>query len=145
MPLHFDLARATVAGHSVLGRTVSAVRGSLGSPGYVERYTRRIDLGYGPRTRPRLEVIFNGTAWALEFEDPQDTEAKLGRLLELSPQTLQARIARLYSGAFRLVRSYRCDPKGCFGLFFSRDGVRCVIFGISRGHRYVGLQLTHPP
>ncbi len=140
-----DLAAGTVDGHPVLGRSVAAVRSSLGLADYVERYTRRIDLGYGPRTRPRLEVIFNGTAWALEFEDPNDTEAKLGRLLGLSPQTLQARIARLYSGAFRLVRSYRCDPKGCFGLFFSRDGVRRVIFGISRGHRYVGLQLTHPP
>ena len=140
-----DLAAGTIDGHPVLGRTVAAVRSSLGPADYAERYLRRIDLGYGSRTRPRLEVIFNGTGWALELEDPHDTEAKLGRLLELTPQALQARIARLYSGAFRLVRSYRCDPKGCFGIFFSRDGVRRVIFGISRAHRYLGLQLTHPP
>ena len=140
-----DLAAGTVDGHPVLGRTVAAVRSSLGPADYSERYTRRIDLGYGPRARPRAEVIFNGTAWALVFEDSHDDEAKLGRLLELTPQALQARIARRYAGTFRLVRSYRCDPKGCFGLFFSRDGVRRVIFGISRGRRYVGLQLTHPP
>ena len=111
----------------------------------MERYPRRVDLGYGTRTKPRLEVIFNGTAWALELEDPQATEARLGRLLQVTPQALQARFARVYAGAFRLVRSYRCDPKGCFGLFVSRDGARRVIFGISRGRRYVGLQSTHPP
>jgi hypothetical protein len=145
MPVHFDLVHATVANHPVVGRTVAAVRRDLGRPTYVEHFARRIDLGYGSRTRPRLEVIFNGTAWAIVFEDPQDVEAKLGRLLELTPQALQARIARVYAGAFRLVRSYRCDAKGCFGLFFSRDGVRRLIFGVSRGHRYVGLQLTRPP
>jgi hypothetical protein len=94
---------------------------------------------------PRVEVIFNGTAWALEFGDPADVEAKLGRVLTITPTALQRRIAATYAGTFRLVRSYRCDAKGCFGLFFNKDGSRRVIFGISRGKRYVGLQLTNPP
>ena len=94
---------------------------------------------------PRVEVIFNGTAWALEFGDPADIEARLGRVLTVTPQVLQRQIAATYGTAFRLVRSYRCDAKGCFGLFFSKDGLRRVIFGISRGRRYLGLQLTNPP
>lgn len=144
-PLYFDLAAGTVSGHAVLGRPVAAIRSSLGPPDYVEHYPHRIDLGYGVNAAPRVEVIFNGTAWALEFGNATDVEAKLGHVLTVSPQTLQRRIAATYAGTFRLVRSYHCDPAGCFGLFFSRDGLRRVIFGISRGRRYVGLQLTHPP
>lgn len=144
-PLHFDLAAGTVSGHAVLGRPVAAIRSSLGPPDYVEHYTHRVDLGYGVNAAPRVEVIFNGTAWALEFGDPTDVEAKLGRVLTVPPRTLQRQIAAAYSGVFRLVRSYHCDAKGCFGLFSSKDGSRRVIFGISRGKRYVGLQLTSPP
>jgi hypothetical protein len=144
-PLHFDLAAGTISGHAVLGRPVAAIRSSLGPPDYVEHYTRRIDLGYGVNAAPRVEVIFNGTAWALEFGDPTDVEAKLGRVLTVTPQVLQRQIAAAYPGVFRLARSYRCDAKGCFGLFFSKNGSRRVIFGSSRGKRYVGLQLTNPP
>lgn len=144
-PLHFDLAAGTISGRAVLGRPVAAIRSSIGPPDYVEHYTHRVDLGYGVNAAPRVEVIFNGTAWALEFGDPADVEAKLGRVLTVTPQTLQRRIEATYAAAFRLVRSYRCDAKGCFGLFFSKDGSRRVIFGVSRGKRYVGLQLTNPP
>jgi hypothetical protein len=144
-PLQFDLATATVSGHRVLGRPIAAIRSSLGPPDYTERYTSRVDLGYGVNAAPRVEVIINGTAWALEFGAATDTEARLGRVLTMAPRTLQRRIAATYSGVFRLVRSYRCDAKGCFGVFFNRDGSQRVIFGISHGRRYVGLQLTDPP
>ena len=43
------------------------------------------------------------------------------------------------------MRAYRCDVKGCFGLFYSADGERRIIFGIAYGKRYVGLQLRNPP
>lgn len=141
----FDFAYGTVDGHPVLGQTTAAIKRDLGRPDYLEHYPRRVDLGYGARTRPRLEVILNGTAWAIELESPADVEARLGKLLELTPQLLQARIAERYADIFTLTRSYRCDAKGCFGLFFSRDGSRRIIFGTARGHRFVGLQLTHPP
>jgi hypothetical protein len=144
-PLHFDLAAGTILGHPVLGRSVAAIRSSLGPPDYIEHYTQREDLGYGVNAAPRVEVIFNGTAWALEFGDPTDVEAKLGGVLTVTPQALQRQIEAAYAGVFRLVRSYHCDAKGCFGLFLSKDGSRRVIFGISRGKRYVGLQLTNPP
>ena len=144
-PLHFDLAAGTISGNAVLGRPVAAIRSSLGPPDYVEHYTHRVDLGYGVNAAPRVEVIFNGTAWALEFGDPTDVEAKLGRVLTVTPQALQRQIAATYAGVFRLARSYHCDAKGCFGLFFNENGSRRVIFGISRGRRYVGLQLTSPP
>jgi hypothetical protein len=85
-PLHFDLAAGTISGHPVLGRPVAAIRSSLGPPDYVEHYTHREDLGYGVNAAPRVEVIFNGTAWALEFGDPTDVEAKLGRVLTFTPQ-----------------------------------------------------------
>ncbi len=144
-PLHFDLAAGTVSGQAVLGRSVAAIRSSLGPPDYVEHYPRRVDLGYGVNAAPRVEVIFNGTAWSLEFGDPTDVEARLGRVLTVPPLALQREIASTYAGAFRLVRSYHCDAKGCFGLFFDTDGSRRVIFGLSRGRRYVSLQLTSPP
>jgi hypothetical protein len=140
--LHLDLAAGTVAGHPILGRPVAAVRAALGLPDYVERYPRRIDLGYGPKAAPRVEVIFDGTAWALVFFDPGDVDARLGPLLTVPPRTLQARLALAYAGVYRLTRSYRCDAKGCFGLFASADGRRRVIFGLDRGRRYIGLQRT---
>ena len=90
-------------------------------------------------------MILNGTAWALEFGAADDSEARLGQLLKLAPRALQQRITADYAQAFRLTRSYRCDAKGCFGLFVSRDGERRIIFGISRSRRYVGIQLSHPP
>lgn len=145
MPLHLDLAAGTVSGQPVLGRTAAQVRTALGPPDYVEHYPRRIDLGYGENAAPKVEVIINGTAWALEFGAPADTETRVGRLLTVPPLTLQRKIAAAYPTAFRVTRSYRCDAKGCFGLFVSRDGQRRIIFGISRGSRYVGLQLSHPP
>jgi hypothetical protein len=144
-PLHFDLATATIFGHAVLGRPVAAIRSTLGPPSYVERYTRRVDLGYGVNTAPRVEVIFNGTAWALEFGDPTDVETRLGQVLTVPPREVQREIAVAYAGLFRLIRSYRCDAKGCFGVFFSRDGLRRMIFGLSRGKRYIGVQLINPP
>ena len=112
-PLQFDLAAGTIAGHAVLGRPVAAIRSSLGPPDYTERYAHRIDLGYGVNAAPRVEVIFNGTAWALEFGDPTDVEAKLGRVLTVTPQTLSsAGSPRRTPRRFRLARSYHCDAKG---------------------------------
>jgi hypothetical protein len=143
--LHFDLAAGTVSGVPVLGTTVAEVRAALGPPEYVEHCPRRIDLGYGPARSPKVEVILNGTAWAIEFGAADDTETRLGRVLALAPRALEGRIAAIYAKDVRLVRSYRCDRKGCFGLFDSRDGERRIIFGISGGRRYVGVQLRNPP
>ena len=145
MPLHFDLAAGTVSGVPILGRSAAQVRAALGPPDYVERYPRRVDLGYGPAGAPNVEVILNGTVWALEFGAVGDTEARTGHVLVLRSRDLQARIAATYPKAFRLVRGYRCDTKGCFGVFYSRDRTRRIIFGISDGRRYVGLQLRNPP
>lgn len=139
--LHVDLAAGTVNGVPLLGRTPAAIRSALGPPDYVERYPRRVDLGYGSRTTPRVEVIVDGTAWALQFADPGDTDARLGPLLARPPRALQREIAATYGAVFRLVRSYRCDPKGCYGEFASRDGRRRLLFGVSRRHRYVNLRL----
>jgi hypothetical protein len=141
----FDFAHGTVDGHPVFGQAVSAIERNLGRPSYVEHYARRIDLGYGLRARPRVEVIVNGTAWAIELESRADVEARLGTLLDLTPESLQARIAERYASVFKLARSYHCDAKGCYGVFVDRGGNRRIIFGIARGHRFVGLQLTHPP
>ena len=140
--LHLDLATGAVAGQRILGRPPAAVRAALGPPDYVERYPRRIDLGYGPKAAPRVEVIFDGTAWALAFFDRGDVESRLGALLAVPPRTLQARLALAYARLYRLTRPFRCDPKGCFGVFTARDGHRRVIFGLDRGRRYIGLQLT---
>jgi hypothetical protein len=145
VPLQFDLAEGTVSGKPILGLTEPQVRAALGRPDSVEHFPVRIDLVYGPREARRVEVIITHTAWALEFGSTDDVEAKLGRVLTVPPRVLQARIARVYANAFRLVRSYRCDVKGCFGLFYSSDGERRIIFGVAYGKRYVGLQLRNPP
>jgi hypothetical protein len=145
IPLQFDLGAGTVSGAPILGLTEPQVRAALGPPGSVERFPVRVDLVYGPRKARRVEVIITGTAWAIEFASPDDVEAKLGRVLTLPPRVLQQRIARVYANAFRLVRGYRCDVKGCFGLFYSADGERRIIFGIAYNKRYVGLQLRNPP
>jgi hypothetical protein len=143
--LHFDLAHGTVAGVPVLGRSVAAIRSSLGPPDYVERYRRRVDLGYGSRAAPRVEVIANGTAWALAFVDAGDTEARLGPILRLAPRAMERRIATRYGGVFHRIRRYHCDVRGCFGTFLDGTRTRRLLFGIARGRRYVDLQLVHPP
>jgi hypothetical protein len=142
MSLHIDLARGQVEGHPVLGRPAEAITCALGPPSYVEHYPVRVDIGYGQRFRPRIEVIVTGTAWSIELEDPSDVDARLGSLLGLAPSVLQARIRTRLAQSFHPVRAYRCDAKGCFGVFASADGSRRLLFGRTRGHTFVSLQLT---
>jgi hypothetical protein len=141
MPLHIDLGHGRVEGHPLLGRPAAAITRALGTPSFVEHYPVRVDLGSGPSSRPRIEVIVTGTAWSIEVEDPSDVDARLGALLELSPAQLQARIRARLAQHFRLVRSYRCEAKGCFGVFDSADGSRRLLFGTTRRHTFVSLQL----
>lgn len=81
-------------------------------------------------------------AWAILVADPDADVAGLGRPLALPPAALERRLRTL---PLREERPYRCDARGCFGTFFSRDGTRRVIYGRQRSGRYVGVQVWPNP
>jgi hypothetical protein len=150
-PLAVSLPSGTVDGHPVLGRTVPQVEEALGLPAAVERYPDRRDLVFRRAGRLQLEVIFHGPfaaparerAWAILVADPDATVAGLGgRPLVLPPATLERRLRAL---PLHEERRYRCDRRGCFGTFFSRDGRRRVVYGRQRTGRYLGVQVWPSP
>jgi hypothetical protein len=117
------LASGRVAGHPVLGRSIETVEAALGGPVSVEHYPVRVDLRYRG-----LEVI---------FADGVHASALL--VTGTAPPAAMRRRLRRTPG-LRESRSYHCDQRGCFGTFFSNDGQRRVIYGLNRGHPYVGIQ-----
>lgn len=147
---HVTLPAGAVDGVPVLGASVPRVEAALGLPDHVEHFARRRDLVYGPRARPRLEVIFAGpfddptaeTAWAVLVADPAATFTGAGQALAVPPQALERRLRRL---PLRETRRYRCDPAGCFGTFLSHDRKRRMIYGLQHGSRYLGVQVWPNP
>ena len=134
-------------GTPVLGTTVPEAEAAFGAPTSVETYPNRRDLAY----RGRFELIFAGpsadpaaqTAWGVLVIDPDATAPRLGRFLSVPPRTLERRLRTL---GLREVRRYRCDRRGCFGTFFTRDGKRRVIYGLlERRRRYLGVQAWPNP
>jgi hypothetical protein len=149
-PLRVTLPEGTLDGVRILGRTVPQVEAALGAPAAVERFPSRRDLVYRRSGELQLEVIFSGpfaepaqeTAWAILVADPSAVVAGLGRPLALAPTALERRLRTL---PLRESRPYRCDARGCFGTFFSRDGTRRVIYGRQRSGRYLGIQAWPNP
>jgi hypothetical protein len=145
-----SLPGGAVDGQPLLGRTVPEVTAELGAASSVERYPHRRDLVYGPARRPRLEVIFHGpaanpsdqVAWAILAADPGTVVRGLGRVLAAPPVSLER---TLETTGLREERRYRCDTRGCFGSFFSRDETRRVIYGLQHGARYLGVQVWPNP
>jgi hypothetical protein len=144
-PLRVDLGSGRVDGNRLLGRAVPFVVAHLGPPSSVERYPRRTDLVYGSKRDLRVEVVFAGpSAAALLFEDPRMVDVRIGTPLALAPDALQQRLLERYADVLTRGRPYRCDALGCFGTFFARSGKLRVIYGVSRGRRYVGVSLWPP-
>lgn len=149
-PVTVSLPVGAVDGHAVLGRTVSQVEAALGRPSAVERFADRRDLVYRRAGRLQLEVICHGPfaaparerAWAVLVAAPDAVVVGLGRPLALPPSALGRRLRAL---PLRQERPYRCDARGCFGTFFSRDGTRRVIYGRQRTGRYLGIQVWPNP
>ncbi len=110
-------------GLALLGRTPAEVRARLGPPVSVERYPVRRDVRYR-----RFEVIFgDGRHVSAFLATPTDRPAAVRATLVGVP-------------ALRETRRYRCDGKGCFGLFVLSDGKGRVIYGLNRGKPYLGVQ-----
>jgi hypothetical protein len=124
--LQIALASGRVDGQIVLGRSIARVERLLGPPSRVERFPVRRDLRYAG-----IEVIFGDGRHvsSLLVDDPR---------IALPPGAMQQRLRG--TAGLRESRPYHCDAKGCFGTFFTTDRARRVIYGVTRGRPYVGIQ-----
>lgn len=110
-------------GLALIGRTPAEVTARLGRPASVERYPVRRDFRYR-----RFEVIFGDGRHASAFlATPTDR-----------PAAVRATLASW--ATLRETRRYRCDARGCFGVFVLSDRKRRVIYGLNRGKPYLGVQ-----
>ena len=121
--LHVAWATGRVEGHAVLGRSPAQVEASFGAPVSVERYPVRRDLRYR-----RFEVILG---------DGRHASAILVTGVA-APRAFRSVL--LGTAGLRESRRYHCDPRGCFGTFFSQNGRLRVIYGLNRGRPYAGVQ-----
>ena len=124
--VHVALASGRVDGRIVLGRTAAQVEAVLGRPLAVERYPVRRDLRFRG-----IEVIFGDGVHASAYLVPAS-----------APPTERL---RLRAAGLVEERRYRCDTRGCFGTFFTRDRTRRVIYGLNRGRPYLGEQVWPQP
>lgn len=148
--LRFDLATASVQGRPLLGKSVSAVTSALGTPDERSLHKREGSLRYGklgPHGLASVTVLFQRRAGALRvvsiaIASPGAREARLGRILRLSPRRIQRAISSAYAETLRLAEPYRCrrSPLRCRGTFTNASGDVKVAFGLL----YPGL-ISHPP
>jgi hypothetical protein len=124
--VHVALASGRVDGRVVLGRTAATVEAVLGRPSGVERYPVRRDLRFRG-----IEVIFGDGVHASAYVVPS-----------AAPRAVRL---RLRAAGLVEERRYRCDARGCFGTFFTRDRERRVIYGVSGGRPYLGEQVWPQP
>lgn len=124
--VHVSLASGRVDGAVMLGRSAAQVEAVLGRPLAVERYPVRRDLRFRG-----IEVILGDGVHASAYVVPADAPARVR--------------AQLRAAGLVEERRYRCDPRGCFGTFFTRDRTRRVIYGLNRGRPYVGEQVWPQP
>ena len=124
--VHVALASGRVDGRVLLGRTAAQVEAVLGRPLAVDRYPVRRDLRFRG-----IEVIFGDGVHASAYAVPSAPPAQVR--------------AELRATALVEARRYRCDARGCFGTFFTRDRSRRVIYGLNRGVPYVGEQAWPQP
>ena len=110
-------------GLALIGQTPAQVTARLGRPASIERYTVRRDFRYR-----RYETIFG---------DGKHVSAFLATPTA-RPTAVRATLARL--ARLRETRRYRCDAKGCFGVFVLRGNKRRVLYGLNRGKPYIGVQ-----
>jgi hypothetical protein len=153
--LRFDLATASVQGRPLLGKSLSAVTSALGTPDQRSLHKRHGSLSYGklgPHGPWALTVIFRRRAGALRvvsiaIASPHAREARLGRILRLSPRRTQRAISSAYAGTLRLADPYRCRraPLRCRGTFTSASGNVKVAFGLlfpgMNSQRYILLYI----
>jgi hypothetical protein len=140
-----DLARMTVAGERILGRTPEEVRAILGEPTRVIAAAQRTngvaipelrygggmpaDLGLAIRFFKKGDRIY---ANDLFFQSPSLVDAKLGHVLRMQPLQLQRVVTSTYGDTYRLYRGYGSDPLvGCTGSFLDRSSPAGISFGVN--------------
>jgi hypothetical protein len=140
-----DLARRTVAGETILGRSPEEVRAILGEPARVIAAAQRTngvaipELRYGGGLPAdfglAIQFVKKGSqihANALLFQSPSLVDAKLGHLLRMQPLELQRTVSMTYGDSYRLHRGYGSDPLfGCTGGFLDRSSPAGVGFGLN--------------
>jgi hypothetical protein len=133
-----DLGNLSVNGSPVLGATPADVQRILGTPdrkaGFVHHGFGRPTFFYGGKLPSApLIVQFSGKrddyrVASLYYQGRGLSDHRLGRVLNLQPETLQHSIAATYGSRYRLTTSYGSSPQqlgapgaGCTGVFASRD------------------------
>jgi len=130
---NFDLGRASINGHVVLGKRVSTVRRALGQPNAHTLHSRSVFFRYGPRGG-HVSLFFSVRNGALRvtsivITSPEASEARTGRIVSVDPSQLQRRIKLAYAGRFRLTHPYECTHFGCRGVFRDARGRERLTFG----------------
>src|SRR3954454_2546750 len=122
--LHVAWATGRIDGRAVLGRSPAQIEALFGRPLAVERFPVRRDLRYR-----RFEVIFG------------DGRHASALLVTGVAAPAAFRLVLRQTPGLREARRYRCDARGCFGTFFTRNARIRVFYGLSRGRPYAGVQL----
>jgi hypothetical protein len=139
-----NLATMQVNGQMIIGKTTDRVRAILGTPTTIipaAQTTNGVaipEYRYGGKSQSDigLSIRFNKNggrivANTLTYRSPSVVDAQLGHILHMTPQTLQARIAKTYSSRYRLYLRYGADPgRGCTAVALDRTSPRGLIFGI---------------
>jgi hypothetical protein len=159
---HINLRDLTVNGASILGASPTEVQAALGPP---RRKAGFVHHGFGQPTyfyggslpSAPLLVRFGGKAGhyraiSLSYQGRGLTDQKLGRLLNVQPQTLEREIEKTYGALFRLTASYGSNPGqigtpggGCTSSFTNQNRQTTLSFGIDPFvDAHPILTLSHP-
>jgi hypothetical protein len=140
-----DLAKLTLAGRPILGKTPQQVEAILGKPTLIRPHAQITngvaipEFRYGgsmPSTLG-LSITFGKKgarifANSLFFQSPSLVDARLGHLLRMQPSQLQQAIQNTYSNHYRLYLGYGAAPSlGCTGTFTSRTSPAGLSFGLN--------------
>lgn len=123
-----DLGALTLNGHEIFERGIDEVRAALGPGEFRMQPGTRQDLYYGGRGERDFDVMIsfarvrgNFLADSISIAKGAATDDRVGQLLARTPQTLQARIERMYPQALRLETVYGSEPgRGCVARFKGR-------------------------
>jgi hypothetical protein len=123
-----DLGALTLNGHEIFARGIEDVRAALGPAQFGRRPGSRQELYYGGRDERDFDVKISFArvrgkflADSISIREGAATDERVGQLLAHAPQTLQARIERMYPQALRLETAYGSEPgRGCVARFKGR-------------------------
>jgi hypothetical protein len=154
-----DLGALTVNGAPIFGHSPAEVEAVLGTPdrgGKPPAGSRYRSFLYGGTLPEGAELVVDfgwhqGRLRAdnLSFHGRGLVDEKLGRLLNVQPQTLDRRLAASYGGVYHRTAEYGAlprffGPSGCSGEFRDRAGVVWISYGVEPRTGRPFLTLHHP-